>query len=90
MAKQIIECVPNISEGARLDVVDKVADRIRAVKGVRLLNVAPDATQNRTVQYGARHRQANCGHRRLGACCILAQIYQNRRDLGDCRHTATR
>lgn len=49
MAKQIIECVPNISEGARLDVVEKVADRIRAVKGVRLLNVAPDATQNRTV-----------------------------------------
>jgi len=49
MAKQIIECVPNISEGARLDVVEKVADRMRAVKGVRLLNVAPDATQNRTV-----------------------------------------
>ncbi|UCH77904.1 MAG: glutamate formimidoyltransferase [Candidatus Coatesbacteria bacterium] len=46
---EIIECVPNISEGANLDVVNKVADRIRAVDGVRLLNVAPDAAQNRTV-----------------------------------------
>jgi glutamate formiminotransferase len=46
---EIIECVPNISEGANLDVVEKVAERVRAVKGVRLLNVAPDAAQNRTV-----------------------------------------
>ncbi len=46
---EIIECIPNISEGANLDVVNKVAGRLRAVAGVRLLNVAPDATQNRTV-----------------------------------------
>ena len=46
---EIIECVPNISEGAKTDVVEKVADRVRAVEGVKLLNVAPDATQNRTV-----------------------------------------
>jgi len=46
---EIIECVPNISEGARADVVEKVAARLRAVAGVRLLNVAPDAAQNRTV-----------------------------------------
>jgi glutamate formiminotransferase len=46
---EIIECVPNISEGAKTDVVEKVADRIRAVEGVKLLNVAPDAAQNRTV-----------------------------------------
>jgi len=46
---EIIECVPNISEGANLDVVEKVAERVRAVKGVRLLNVAADAAQNRTV-----------------------------------------
>ena len=46
---EIIECVPNISEGTKLEVVEKVADRIRAVEGVRLLNVAPDAAQNRTV-----------------------------------------
>lgn len=46
---EIIECVPNISEGKRLDVVEKVAARLRGVAGVRLLNVAPDAAQNRTV-----------------------------------------
>jgi len=46
---EIIECIPNISEGTRLDVVEKVANRVRAVPGVRLLNVAPDAAQNRTV-----------------------------------------
>lgn len=46
---EIIECVPNISEGQREDVVAAVAARLRAVAGVRLLNVAPDAAQNRTV-----------------------------------------
>ncbi len=46
---EIIECVPNISEGKRLDVVEAVASCLRAVAGVRLLNVASDAAQNRTV-----------------------------------------
>ena len=44
----IIECVPNISEGRRQDVLDACADAIRNA-GVRLLDVKPDAAHNRTV-----------------------------------------
>src|SRR5262245_38729491 len=44
----VIECVPNVSEGRRADVLDACA---RAVSGggARLLDVKPDATHNRTV-----------------------------------------
>jgi glutamate formiminotransferase len=44
----IIECIPNISEGRRQDVLESCASAIRAA-GVRLLDVKPDASHNRTV-----------------------------------------
>jgi glutamate formiminotransferase / 5-formyltetrahydrofolate cyclo-ligase len=44
----IIECIPNISEGRRSDVLDACANAIRGA-GVRLLDVKPDASHNRTV-----------------------------------------
>jgi glutamate formiminotransferase len=44
----IIECVPNVSEGRRHDVLDACAAAIRAT-GVRLLDVKADATHHRTV-----------------------------------------
>jgi glutamate formiminotransferase/formiminotetrahydrofolate cyclodeaminase len=45
---RLVECVPNISEGRRADVVDAVA-KAAAVPGVTLLNVDPGAETNRTV-----------------------------------------
>lgn len=45
----LIESVPNISEGARPDVVAHIADQVRAVPGVRVLDVQSDATHNRSV-----------------------------------------
>ena len=45
----IIECVPNISEGRRADVVARAADAIRRVSGVRLLDHSSDASHNRSV-----------------------------------------
>ncbi len=42
-------CIPNISEGVRLDVVEQVVETIRAVEGIRLLKVSSDADHNRTV-----------------------------------------
>jgi glutamate formiminotransferase len=45
----IIECVPNISEGARPQVVAGIADALRAVPGLRVLDVQSDATHNRSV-----------------------------------------
>ena len=45
----VIECVPNVSEGPRQDVIDQLADSLRAVPGMRVLDVQSDATHNRSV-----------------------------------------
>src|SRR5262245_61842722 len=47
--QQLVECIPNFSEGRRQDVIDVVAGAVRAVAGVRLLDVAPNPDHNRTV-----------------------------------------
>ena len=46
---QIIECVPNFSEGNDLDIIRQITDQIETVEGVRLLNVDPGKATNRTV-----------------------------------------
>ncbi|MHA2360863.1 MAG: glutamate formimidoyltransferase, partial [Candidatus Thorarchaeota archaeon] len=46
---KVIECVPNFSEGRRKDVIDALADEIRSVEGVRLLDVEFDPDHNRSV-----------------------------------------
>ena len=46
---QIIECVPNFSEGSDLNVIKQITDEIEAVEGARLLNVDPGKATNRTV-----------------------------------------
>jgi len=45
----IIECVPNISEGRRGDVVARVVKAVRRVPGARLLDHSSDASHNRSV-----------------------------------------
>lgn len=45
----LIESVPNVSEGRRLDVVDRLARTIEAVPGVYLLDRTSDASHNRSV-----------------------------------------
>ena len=47
--KQIIECVPNISEGRDMNIINQVTAEIEKVEGVKLLDVDPGATTNRTV-----------------------------------------
>ncbi|MFP5285068.1 MAG: glutamate formimidoyltransferase, partial [Thermoanaerobaculia bacterium] len=46
---QIVECVPNISEGRRPEIYHAVADAAASVSGATLLNVDPGADTNRTV-----------------------------------------
>jgi glutamate formiminotransferase/formiminotetrahydrofolate cyclodeaminase len=46
---QIIECVPNFSEGRDMKIIKQITDEIEAVEGVRLLNVDPGKATNRTV-----------------------------------------
>ncbi len=46
---KIIECVPNFSEGRDKKVIDALADAIKSVEGVRLLDVEFDPDHNRSV-----------------------------------------
>ncbi len=46
---QIIECVPNFSEGNDAAIIKQITDEIESVEGVRLLNVDPGKATNRTV-----------------------------------------
>ena len=45
----LVESVPNVSEGRRLDVVERLADAIQRVPGVHLLDRTSDASHNRSV-----------------------------------------
>jgi glutamate formiminotransferase/formiminotetrahydrofolate cyclodeaminase len=47
--KQLIECVPNISEGRDTAKINAIASVVETVEGVKLLNVDPGAATNRTV-----------------------------------------
>lgn len=49
MKRQLIECVPNFSEGRDKDKIKQITDSIAKVKGVKLLNVDPGKATNRTV-----------------------------------------
>jgi glutamate formiminotransferase len=46
---KIIQCVPNFSEGTRLEVVEKIVDELKDKLGVHLVSYEPDADYNRTV-----------------------------------------
>ena len=47
--KQLIECVPNISEGNDTKKINEIANIVETVDGVSLLNVDPGKATNRTV-----------------------------------------
>ncbi len=47
--KKVIECVPNFSEGRDLAVIKQITDVIESVQGIRLLDVDPGESTNRTV-----------------------------------------
>ena len=46
---QLIECVPNFSEGNDLNIIKQITNEIESVEGVKLLNVDPGKATNRTV-----------------------------------------
>lgn len=47
--KKIIECVPNFSEGRDMNIINQIANESETVEGVKLLDVDPGSTTNRTV-----------------------------------------
>jgi glutamate formiminotransferase / 5-formyltetrahydrofolate cyclo-ligase len=46
---EVVECVPNFSEGRNRDVIDKIISSIKSVPGVKLLDVESDTDHNRSV-----------------------------------------
>ena len=46
---QLIECVPNFSEGNDMAIIKQITDKIESVEGVKLLDVDPGKATNRTV-----------------------------------------
>ncbi|MBT8326910.1 MAG: glutamate formimidoyltransferase, partial [Bacteroidia bacterium] len=49
MNQQLIECVPNFSEGRDLGIIKQITNEIESVDGVKLLDVDPGHATNRTV-----------------------------------------
>ena len=49
MNKQLIECVPNFSEGRDMNIIKAITNEIESVDGVKLLDVDPGKATNRTV-----------------------------------------
>ncbi len=49
MSEQLIECVPNFSEGQRPEIIKQITDEIEKVEGAKLLDVDPGYDMNRTV-----------------------------------------
>lgn len=49
MNKQLIECVPNISEGRDLAKINRIAQEVETVEGIKLLDIDPGKATNRTV-----------------------------------------
>lgn len=47
--EQLIECVPNFSEGVNLHIIKQITDEVESIEGVKLLNVDPGKATNRTV-----------------------------------------
>lgn len=58
--EQLIECVPNFSEGADMNTIKQITDAVESVEGVRLLNVDPGKATNRTVVTFVGNPKAVC------------------------------
>ncbi len=46
---KVVECIPNISEGRRLDIIEEIVSEVRKVPGVVLLDYSSNVDHNRTV-----------------------------------------
>jgi len=49
MQKKLVSCIPNFSEGKNQETINKIADAIKSVDGVKLLDVDSGKSTNRTV-----------------------------------------
>ncbi len=49
MSNALVECVPNFSEGCRLEILEEIRDSISSVPGAHVLDTHTDASHNRSV-----------------------------------------
>jgi glutamate formiminotransferase/formiminotetrahydrofolate cyclodeaminase len=72
----IIECVPNFSEGRRPEVIEAIAQAIRQVEGVKLLDVDPGKATNRTVMTmaGAPERVIEAAFQAISTAAALIDM----------------
>ena len=75
--REIVECVPNFSEGRRRDVVDAIVAAIGSVSGVRVLDREMDADHNRCVITFVGDRQGVAAAAFLGARVAVDRIDMN-------------
>ena len=68
----LVECVPNVSEGRRPDVVRGLADVVSAVPGIRLLDLTSDPDHNRSVLTFA----GDAGAVEAAALALVAAAYR--------------
>jgi glutamate formiminotransferase len=67
----LVESVPNVSEGRRLEVVERLVDALTSVPGVYLLDRTSDASHNRSVfTVAGEHDAVTAGLERLVATAI--------------------
>jgi glutamate formiminotransferase len=67
----LVESVPNISEGRRLDVIERLAGALTSVPGVYLLDRTSDGSHNRSVfTVAGEHEAVTAGLERLVAAAI--------------------
>lgn len=78
MTAGLVESVPNVSEGRRLDVVDRIAAAVSSVAGVRLLDRTSDASHNRSVLTMAGEADAVCEALEAMVRMALAEIDMER------------
>lgn len=76
MSRILIECVPNFSEGRDSAVINAIADAVRGVEGVTLLDVDPGKATNRTVFTFVGHPDAVCeaAYRAIGVAGQLIDM----------------
>lgn len=79
-APELVECVPNFSEGRRPEVVERIADAAQSVEGVRLLDRTMDHDHNRSVLtfVGAPEACAEAAFRSVAEAVSLIDMRQHK------------
>lgn len=76
----LVECIPNVSEGRRMEVVDEIATAIVGTPGVDLLDRQSDEDHNRSVLtfVGEHEAAAEAAFRVIAAAARLIDLRQHR------------